>query len=122
MVYLMGRTGDGSPREQGMGGVWEAGVERVGGGCGRNSGNKQHCFKYFTTKKAIKQRKPRKKREELGMQGTGGGRFAPLLFPLILLFKQQDLLVINNYLYTVAWGRGVLLEGHSTERCLEGIN
>ena len=48
------------------------------------------------------------------MQGTGGGRFAPLLFPLILLFKQQDLLVINNYLYTVAWGRGVLLEGHST--------
>ena len=48
------------------------------------------------------------------MQGTGGGRFAPLLFLLILLFKQQDLLVINNYLYTVAWGRGVLLEGHST--------
>ena len=48
------------------------------------------------------------------MQGTGGGRFAPLLFPLILLFKQQDLLVIYNYLYTVAWGRGVLLEGHST--------
>ena len=48
------------------------------------------------------------------MQGTGGRRFAPLLFPLILLFKQQDLLVINNYLYTVAWGRGVLLEGHST--------
>ena len=48
------------------------------------------------------------------MQGTGGGRFAPLLFPLILLFKQQDLLVINNYLYTVAWERGVLLEGHST--------
>ena len=44
------------------------------------------------------------------MQGTGGGRFAPLLFPLILLFKQQDLLVINNYLYTVAWGRGFYLK------------
>ena len=32
MVYLQGRTGGGSPREWGMGGVWEAGEERVGGG------------------------------------------------------------------------------------------
>ena len=38
MVYLMGRTGDGSPREQGMGGVWEEGGERVGGGSSKRVG------------------------------------------------------------------------------------
>ena len=67
----------GSMGEYGKG--WEVGVLKEWSE--RNSGNKQHCLKYFTFKKAIKQRKPRKKREELGMQGTGGGRFAPLLFP-----------------------------------------
>ena len=41
------------------------------------------------------------------------GGLHPSCFPLILLVKQQDLLVIN--LYIVAWGGGGgLLEGHST--------
>lgn len=62
-----------------MGDGRSMGGRRGNGGRGEIGGI-SNTAQYVTTTKTIKQRKPRKKGQQLGIQGTGGGRFAPFVF------------------------------------------